>query len=189
MASAPQGLSTGSISGQVLQTIQMPALNIVNPAVVTLPFNPVGGLAMPASVQVGTVLDGGFGAGKAALAGKPVNGGFSFGDKLDGNGQGVKDAQAKNQQPVISYSILSRIAHERDIQKENLSKLINMLFGKIVHEEDQDEDLEGMFGVWRDYLKRQREQKDQQQKEEQRKRKQKQDAELQEEELEAVMAV
>jgi hypothetical protein len=109
-------------------------------------------------------------------------GGLIFGDI------GVKETKAQSQ-PIISFAELSRIAHERDIQKENLSKLINLLFGKIMHKEEDDEDLEGMYGIWRDYLDRQREQKDQREKEERRKKKQKQEAELQEEELAAVMPV
>ncbi|MDR1452801.1 MAG: hypothetical protein LBJ25_02355 [Candidatus Margulisbacteria bacterium] len=109
-------------------------------------------------------------------------GGLVFGEAAP------KETRAASQ-PIISFAELSRIAHERDVQKENLSKLINLLFGKIMHKEEDDEDLEGMYGVWRDYLERQREQKDQQEKEKRRKKKQKQDAELQEEELEAVMAV
>jgi hypothetical protein len=109
-------------------------------------------------------------------------GGLIFGDI------GVKETKAQSQ-PIISFAELSRIAHERDIQKENLSKLISLLFGKIMHKEEDDEDLEGMYGIWRDYLDRQREQKDQREKEERRKKKQKRDAELQEKEQEAVMAV
>ncbi|GBR72934.1 hypothetical protein NO1_0390 [Candidatus Termititenax aidoneus] len=116
-----------------------------------------------------------------ALAGRS-GGVLSFGDI------GAKEAKVQSQ-PIISFAELSRIAHERDIQKENLSKLINLLLGKIIHKEEQDEDLEGMYGVWRDYLKRQREQKDRREQEGRRKKKQKQDTELQEQELEAVAAV
>ncbi|MDR1322888.1 MAG: hypothetical protein LBK68_00445 [Candidatus Margulisbacteria bacterium] len=104
-------------------------------------------------------------------------------------GMAPRETKATSQQPIISFAELSRIAHDRDVQKENLSKLINMLFGKIMHKEEDDEDLEGMYGIWRDYLERQREQKDQREKEERRKKKQKRDAELQEQELEAVAVV
>ncbi|GBR76277.1 hypothetical protein NO2_0849, partial [Candidatus Termititenax persephonae] len=119
--------------------------------------------------------------GAAGKIGKP-GGALAFGDIA------AKETKVQSQ-PIISFAQLSRIAHERDIQKENLSKLINMLFGKIMQKDEQDEDLEGMYGAWRDYLDRQREQKDQQEQEEEEKRrkKQKEDAELQEE-LEAALA-
>jgi hypothetical protein len=118
----------------------------------------------------------------APVAAAKEFGGLIFGEAVP------REAKAATQ-PIISFAELSRIAHERDVQKENLSKLINLLFGKIMHKEEDDEDLEGMYSIWRDYLERQREQKDQREKEERRKKKQKRDAERQEEELEPVMAV
>ncbi|MDR1996750.1 MAG: hypothetical protein LBQ83_00245 [Candidatus Margulisbacteria bacterium] len=172
VSAVPQGSLTGNMSTQILQTIQSPVLSNINPAaVVSLPFNPVGGLTMQNPISLN--LSGNLGLGKAVQSGKTAgNAGLSFGDKISGQEQGVKDAQAKSQ-PIISFSTLSRIAHERDVQKENMLKLLGLLFGRVNKQEENDEDLEGMYGVWSDYIKQQREKKDQQQKEEQRKKEQK----------------
>jgi hypothetical protein len=217
-ASLVNSAATGGMSAQILRVVNSPVLNnMVNtvfpgsvkndqPAggVLTMGNNVMAGekvMLKPIQINLAfanlstdkTTLTGKNGekmvfgdikdAGQLAAAKAGKSGGvLTFGDI------GAKANKAQSQ-PIISFAELSRIAHERDIQKENLSKLINMLFGKIIHKEEQDEDLEGMYGVWRDYLERQREQKDRREQEERRKKKQKQDAELQEEELEAVLAV
>ncbi|MDR2431120.1 MAG: hypothetical protein LBD99_02550 [Candidatus Margulisbacteria bacterium] len=91
------------------------------------------------------------------------------------------DGKTERSQPIISFSVLSRIAHERDVQKENLSKLLGLLFGRYKKLEETDEDLEGLYGVWSDYIKQQKEKQEQQKRGQQRQKEKKE--ETKEEEL------
>ncbi len=114
---------------------------------------------------------------------KNVSGKLSFGENAGKKVQGKK--LPKDMPPMISFNALSNAVRSKDINKKNLAKLFMMLAGKFMNEDQITDDLEGMFGIWKDHIKKLKEKKErQQQEEEERKHKnqQEQDDEQQDQE-------